>query len=69
MLIYHFELHDIFQKEIAMESIVLSLDEATLRFYRRVAAAAGLPLESVLADALFKLAGELSLEALHHSCS
>lgn len=51
-----------------MESIVLLLDDATLRFYRRVAEAAKLPLETVLADALFKLAGELSLEALHRSC-
>lgn len=56
------------KKEHAMESIVLQLDDATLYFYRRVAEAAGLPLEAVLADALFKLAGELSLEALHHSC-
>ena len=40
------------------------LDEATLRFYRRVAEAANRPLSAVLADALFKLAGELSLEAL-----
>lgn len=51
-----------------MESIVLLLDDATLRFYRRVAEAVKLPLETVLADALFKLAGELSLEALHRSC-
>ena len=28
---------------------------------------AGLPVAQVLADALFKLAGELSLEALHHA--
>ena len=51
-----------------MDTVVLPLDEATLRFYRRVAEAAGLPLESVLSDALFKLAGELSLEALSRSC-
>lgn len=56
------------EKENAMESIVLLLDDATLRFYRRVAEAVNLPLETVLADALFKLAGELSLEALHRSC-
>ena len=56
------------EKENAMESIVLLLDDATLRFYRRVAEAAKLPLETVLADALVKLAGELSLEALHRSC-
>lgn len=33
-------------------------------FYTRLAAAMGLPLEQVLTDALFRLAGELSLEAL-----
>ena len=51
-----------------MESVVLLLDETTLQFYRRVAEAAGRPVETVLADALFKLAGELSLEALSRSC-
>jgi len=51
-----------------MEPIVLLLDDTTLHFYRRVADAAGLPVEAVLSDALFKLAGELSLEALKHSC-
>ncbi len=40
------------------------LDASTERFYRRIALAANLPLEQVLSDALFKLAGELSLEAI-----
>lgn len=40
------------------------LDPATERLYRHVAAAAGVSLEQVLADALFKLAGELALESL-----
>lgn len=47
-----------------MIPITLFLEPAVVRFYARVAAAAGLPLEQVLSDALFKLAGELSLEAL-----
>ncbi len=47
-----------------MTEVKLHLDPATLLFYRHVAAAAGKPLEQVLSDALFKLAGELSLEAL-----
>ena len=51
-----------------MESIVLLLDDVTLQFYRKIAGTVGLPVESVLTDALFKLAGELSLEALYHSC-
>lgn len=49
-----------------MESITLALDPCTLQFYRAVAQSAGLPLERVLSDALFKLAGELSLQALAH---
>lgn len=47
-----------------MKSVVLPLDDATLQFYQNIANTAKLPVESVLADALFKLAGELSLEAL-----
>ena len=44
--------------------ITLRLDPAVVLFYTRIAGAAGLPLEQVLSDALFKLAGELSLQAL-----
>ena len=47
-----------------MTEITLHLDPTVLLFYTRIAAAAGKPLEQVLADALFKLAGELSLESL-----
>lgn len=50
-----------------MVTITLAIDSATAIFYRRIAEAAGLPLETVLADALFKLAGELALESLHKS--
>ena len=43
----------------------LTIDlDAAAAFYTRVAESARLPLETVVADALFKLAGELSLEAL-----
>ena len=42
----------------------IPLDSATEEFYASVARAAGLPMEQVLRDALFTLAGELSLEAL-----
>ena len=44
--------------------ITIPLDPAVTHFYEKIAKAAGLPLEQVLADALFKLAGELSLQAL-----
>lgn len=47
-----------------MTEITLLLEPAVALFYSRVAAAAGVTLESVLCDALFKLAGELSLEAI-----
>ena len=47
-----------------MIPITLTLEPAVVRFYAQIATVAGLPLEQVLADALFKLAGELSLEAL-----
>ena len=47
-----------------MKQITLLLDPAVVYFYTRIAEASGLPLEQVLSDALFKLAGELSLEAL-----
>ena len=47
-----------------MRTCTIELDAATAAFYARVAQSAGLTPERVLADALFKLAGELSLEAL-----
>lgn len=47
-----------------MTEVTLQLENAVALFYQRIAAANGLPLEQVLCDALFKLAGELSLQAL-----
>ncbi len=47
-----------------MPELPATLDTSAARFYRRVAGAAGLSVEQVLSDALFKLAGELALEAL-----
>ena len=47
-----------------MTLVTLSLEPAVARFYQKIAQAAGKSLEQVLSDALFKLAGELSLEAL-----
>ena len=47
-----------------MTEIKLYLEPAVVLFYTRIATAAGVSLEQVLSDALFKLAGELSLEAL-----
>lgn len=50
-----------------MINITVPLDPALVVFYGKVAEAAGISLEQVLSDALFKLAGELSLQALHQS--
>ena len=47
-----------------MKEITIHLDPYTAYFYQRIADIYGLSLEQVLCDALFKLAGELSLEAL-----
>ena len=47
-----------------MTEVTLHLEPAVVLFYSRIADAAGISLETVLVDALFKLAGELSLEAL-----
>ena len=47
-----------------MIPFLIELDDAAAEFYARVSAAAEKPVETVLSDALFKLAGELSLEAL-----
>ena len=47
-----------------MTEVTLSLEPAVALFYSRIASNAGVSLETVLQDTLFKLAGELSLEAL-----
>ena len=50
-----------------MVSVTLTLDPAVAAFYIEVAKQAQLPLAQVLSDALFKLAGEISIEALRKS--
>ena len=47
-----------------MTPVTILLEPVVVSFYTRLAQSVGLPLEQVLSDALFKLAGELSLEAL-----
>ena len=47
-----------------MSRFTVALDPSVEAFYRRIAAQAQLPLETVLSDTLWKLAGELSLQAL-----
>ena len=50
-----------------MDEFLISLDPATAHFYDCIARTAHKTTEQVLQDALFKLAGELSLEALSKS--
>ncbi|MBQ6832613.1 MAG: hypothetical protein IJO28_08290 [Oscillospiraceae bacterium] len=50
-----------------MVQVTLLLEPAVALFYTKVAENAGVPLEQVLSNALFRLAGELSLEALSTS--
>ena len=47
-----------------MTRVTLTLDPAVALFYTRIALSTGKTVEQVLCDALFRLAGELSLEAL-----
>ena len=47
-----------------MTQVTLLLEPAVALFYTQVAQRNGLTFEQVLSDALFKLAGELSLQAL-----
>lgn len=47
-----------------MIEVTLTLTPEVAFFYTQIAKNACIPLEQVLQDALFKLAGELSLEAL-----
>ena len=47
-----------------MTRVSILLEPAVASFYQRLADSVGLSLEQVISDALFKLAGELSLEAL-----
>ena len=47
-----------------MNKVTVLLDPAVVLFYTRIAEQAGISLEQVLSDALFKLAGELSLESI-----
>ena len=50
-----------------MDEFLICLDPSTARFYDRIARAVHRTTEQVLQDALFKLAGEMSLEALAKS--
>lgn len=46
---------------VYMPQFTVDLTEESAKFYQKVADRAGLPIEQVLADALFKLAGDLAM--------
>jgi len=48
-----------------MKRYQIQLSDETAIFYEKIARQAGRNTEQVLSDALFKLAGELALEAIH----
>ncbi len=52
------------QEEVSMISYTISLDPAAAKLYEKVAQQTRLPVERILSDALFRLAGELSLSSL-----
>ena len=53
-----------------MKRVEILVEESLYEFYRKVGAqAGGLPAERVMADALLKLAGELSLQALEKAAA
>ena len=47
-----------------MTQVTILLEPTVAHFYNQIAQLSGHPLEKVLSDTLYKLAGELSLEAL-----
>ena len=47
-----------------MKTVKIKVDDLIYGFYQKVGRQAGVPVEQVMSDALFKLAGELSLNAL-----
>ena len=47
-----------------MKTVKIKVDNLICEFYQKVGRQAGAPVEQVMSDALFKLAGELSMNAL-----
>ena len=52
-----------------MTQVTILLEPSVALFYSHIAQQTGLCLEQVLSDALFKLAGELSLRSLQEQSS
>ena len=63
-----YEIFDSIEKGslIKVKKITIKVPDYLFAFYERVEKqAGGIPAEKVISDALFKLAGELSLNAIH----
>ena len=52
-----------------MMQFSILLEPSVVQFYSKIAQNTGIPMEQVLSDALFKLAAELSLEALQKTAT
>ncbi len=48
------------QKELKMRQITIALEDYLYQFYRQIAQVSGKTVEQVVADTLFRTAGELS---------
>lgn len=48
-----------------MKRVIITVEDGVYNFYRKVGENVGVAPDKVMADALFKLAGELSLNAIH----
>ena len=48
-----------------MKTIKIEVDELIYEFYKKVAQQAGVPVGEIMSNALFRMAGELSLNAFH----
>ena len=57
----------VIDQDLSIELNSMTPEQVEDAFYRELARWAGVSLEQALADALFKLAGELSLHALHRA--
>ena len=47
-----------------MKTVKIEVDDLIYAFYQKMGQQAGLPIERVMSDALFRMAGELSLNAI-----
>ena len=45
-----------------MKTVKIEVEDLVYEFYRKVSQQASIPIEQVMSDALFRMAGELSLE-------